>query len=225
MISANWPRLRVRHLMTSPAVTIHAGATIRLAAHEMLTRHIHRLVVIADDGTPHRGRDATRPPAFDIRGSGRPDQVNGSSVEHDSRSRSSARTARWRQFRQSSNRVCPPAASGQATIASLTSRRTPRQTTHSGPGPGEPWPDLVIRPGSRAKNGSVRAPRGIRQEGPSPRTSGNGCPIRIPWSTSTAQGQKSRSAWAVRHRRSLPRITVDAPRFRRAGVAEPPRRQ
>ena len=52
MISANWPRLRVRHLMSSPAVTIHAGATIRLAAHEMLARHIHRLVVIADDGAP-----------------------------------------------------------------------------------------------------------------------------------------------------------------------------
>jgi CBS domain-containing protein len=52
MIAANWPRLRVRHLMSSPAVTVHAGATIRRAAHEMLDRHIHRLVVIADDGAP-----------------------------------------------------------------------------------------------------------------------------------------------------------------------------
>ena len=52
MIAANWPRLRVRHLMSSPAVTVHAGASIQLAAHEMLTRHIHRLVVIADDGAP-----------------------------------------------------------------------------------------------------------------------------------------------------------------------------
>ena len=52
MIATNWPRLRVRHLMSAPAVTVHAGATIQLAAHEMLTRHIHRLVVIGDDGAP-----------------------------------------------------------------------------------------------------------------------------------------------------------------------------
>ena len=52
MISANWPRLRVRHLMSSPAVTVHADATIRLAASEMLARHFHRLVVIGDDDAP-----------------------------------------------------------------------------------------------------------------------------------------------------------------------------
>lgn len=52
MIAANWPRLKVRHLMSSPAVTVHTDATISLAAHEMLARHIHRLVVIADDGAP-----------------------------------------------------------------------------------------------------------------------------------------------------------------------------
>jgi CBS domain-containing protein len=52
MISANWPRLRVRHLMSSPAVTVHADATIRLASSEMLARHIHRLVVIGDDDAP-----------------------------------------------------------------------------------------------------------------------------------------------------------------------------
>jgi CBS domain-containing protein len=52
MIAANWPRLRVRHLMSSPAVTVHVDASVRQAAHEMLARHIHRLVVIADDGAP-----------------------------------------------------------------------------------------------------------------------------------------------------------------------------
>ena len=52
MIAANWPRLRVRHLMSTPAVTVHANATIRLAAKEMLARHIHRLVVVGDDGAP-----------------------------------------------------------------------------------------------------------------------------------------------------------------------------
>lgn len=52
MIAANWPRLRVRHLMSSPAVTVQAHTTIRLAAHEMTSRHIHRLVVVGDDGAP-----------------------------------------------------------------------------------------------------------------------------------------------------------------------------
>ena len=44
--------VRVRHLMSTPAVTVHANATIRLAAKEMLARHIHRLVVVGDDGAP-----------------------------------------------------------------------------------------------------------------------------------------------------------------------------
>lgn len=52
MIAANWPKLRVRHLMSSPAVTVHASATVRWAAHEMTSRHIHRLVVVGDDGAP-----------------------------------------------------------------------------------------------------------------------------------------------------------------------------
>ena len=52
VIGANWDWLRVRHLISSPAVTVHARATIRWAAHEMLRRRIHRLVVVADDGTP-----------------------------------------------------------------------------------------------------------------------------------------------------------------------------
>jgi len=49
MISANWDRLRVRHLMTTPAVTVHIGTSTEHAARLMVTRHIHRLVVIDDD--------------------------------------------------------------------------------------------------------------------------------------------------------------------------------
>lgn len=52
MIGANWQRLRVRHVMSAPAVTVHAGATVHLAAREMVQRHIHRLVVIDDAGRP-----------------------------------------------------------------------------------------------------------------------------------------------------------------------------
>lgn len=52
MIGANWQRMRVRHLMTSPAVTIHATATLAHAAKLMIQRHIHRLVVVDDDGEP-----------------------------------------------------------------------------------------------------------------------------------------------------------------------------
>lgn len=51
---ANWPGLAVRHLMTSPAVTITRSATIAAAAVLMEQRRIHRLVVVADD-------DARRP--------------------------------------------------------------------------------------------------------------------------------------------------------------------
>jgi CBS domain-containing protein len=52
LISAHWDRLRVRHLMSVPAVTVHASATLTWAARQMVERHIHRLVVIGDDGSP-----------------------------------------------------------------------------------------------------------------------------------------------------------------------------
>lgn len=52
MIGAHWDRLRVRHLMTTPPVTVHATATVSHAAKLMVTRQIHRLVVIGDDGAP-----------------------------------------------------------------------------------------------------------------------------------------------------------------------------
>ena len=52
MISANWERVRVRHLMTAPAVTVHVETPIRRAADLMVNRHIHRLVVVDDQDRP-----------------------------------------------------------------------------------------------------------------------------------------------------------------------------
>jgi CBS domain-containing protein len=52
MVGAHWERLRVRHLMTAPAITVHATETLAHAARMMVQRHIHRLVVIGDDGAP-----------------------------------------------------------------------------------------------------------------------------------------------------------------------------
>jgi CBS domain-containing protein len=46
---ANWPGLAVRHLMTSPAITVTRSTPLPLAARTMERRHIHRLVVVADD--------------------------------------------------------------------------------------------------------------------------------------------------------------------------------
>ena len=50
LISGNWPRLRVRHLMTRPAMTVSATSSVVSAAREMIDRHVHRLVVIDDAG-------------------------------------------------------------------------------------------------------------------------------------------------------------------------------
>jgi CBS domain-containing protein len=52
MISGNWDRVLVRHLMTAPAVTVHTGTTLARAAQLMVTRHIHRLVVVDDEDVP-----------------------------------------------------------------------------------------------------------------------------------------------------------------------------
>jgi len=46
---ANWPGLAVRHLMTTPAVTVHGSMPLAQAAKKMERHHIHRLVVVADD--------------------------------------------------------------------------------------------------------------------------------------------------------------------------------
>jgi CBS domain-containing protein len=52
MISGNWTRMLVRHLMTTPAVTVHVGTSLARAAQLMVTRHIHRLVVVDDEDAP-----------------------------------------------------------------------------------------------------------------------------------------------------------------------------
>jgi CBS domain-containing protein len=44
-----WGGLRVRHLMTSPAITAHCGTRIEEAARIMEREHVHRLVIVADD--------------------------------------------------------------------------------------------------------------------------------------------------------------------------------
>jgi len=46
---ANWPGLSVRHLMTSPPLTVHRSTTLSVAAAQMERHHVHRLVVVADD--------------------------------------------------------------------------------------------------------------------------------------------------------------------------------
>ncbi len=51
---SNWTGLQVRHLMTSPPLTIRRSATLESAAVRMERDHVHRLVVVADD-------DATMP--------------------------------------------------------------------------------------------------------------------------------------------------------------------
>ena len=46
---ANWDNLRVKHLMTTPALTVHRDAPISIAARKMERHHVHRLVVVADE--------------------------------------------------------------------------------------------------------------------------------------------------------------------------------
>ena len=50
----NWPGLAVRHLMTSPAITIHRSTPMIVAARKMEQHQIHRLVVVedGDESTP-----------------------------------------------------------------------------------------------------------------------------------------------------------------------------
>ncbi len=47
---SNWPGLAVRHLMSSPALTVSASASLEEVAQTLEQRHVHRLVVLADDG-------------------------------------------------------------------------------------------------------------------------------------------------------------------------------
>lgn len=45
-----WPGLAVRHLMTSPAITVRAETALDEAARLMERERIHRLVVVGEDG-------------------------------------------------------------------------------------------------------------------------------------------------------------------------------
>lgn len=52
LISGNWPRLRVRHLMSHPPITVRTDSSVTDAAARMIEEHVHRLVVVDDDGRP-----------------------------------------------------------------------------------------------------------------------------------------------------------------------------
>src|SRR3990172_4567860 len=45
---SNWPGLVVRHLLTSPAITVHRSTPLAIAARKMERHRIHRLVVVDD---------------------------------------------------------------------------------------------------------------------------------------------------------------------------------
>ena len=47
---ANWPGLAVRHLMTSPALSVGPEATVGEAAQLMERERVHRLVIVGEDG-------------------------------------------------------------------------------------------------------------------------------------------------------------------------------
>jgi CBS domain-containing protein len=47
---SDWPGLKVRHLMSAPALTISATASLEEAAARMEQLQVHRLVVVAPDG-------------------------------------------------------------------------------------------------------------------------------------------------------------------------------
>ncbi|HYK95080.1 MAG TPA: CBS domain-containing protein [Candidatus Dormibacteraeota bacterium] len=51
---SNWPGLAVRHLMTSPAQTVHRSTPLIIAARKMARLQIHRLIVVedGDEATP-----------------------------------------------------------------------------------------------------------------------------------------------------------------------------
>jgi CBS domain-containing protein len=51
---SSWPGLAVRHLMTSPAVTVRRSTPLVIAARKMERQGIHRLVVVddADESIP-----------------------------------------------------------------------------------------------------------------------------------------------------------------------------
>jgi len=52
LIGANWDKVKGRHLMSRPAVTVHLATTVARAARIMLDDHIHRVVVVDEEGAP-----------------------------------------------------------------------------------------------------------------------------------------------------------------------------
>src|SRR3990170_4280251 len=52
LIGAAWDRVKVHHLMTRPAVTVHLATTVQRAARLMLDGHYHRVVVVDEEGAP-----------------------------------------------------------------------------------------------------------------------------------------------------------------------------
>lgn len=46
---ASWPTLRVKHLMTTPALTVRGSEPLAVAARRMERHHVSRLVVVADE--------------------------------------------------------------------------------------------------------------------------------------------------------------------------------
>ena len=48
---SGWPRFTVRHLMTSPAITVSESLPLEDAAALMERERIHRLIVVGADGT------------------------------------------------------------------------------------------------------------------------------------------------------------------------------
>lgn len=52
---SRWPGLRVKHLMSSPALTIAADANLADAARLMERERVHRLVVVGLDGETPSG--------------------------------------------------------------------------------------------------------------------------------------------------------------------------
>jgi CBS domain-containing protein len=48
---ARWPGLVARHIMTQPVLSTSADTPIEEAVSRMASHHVHRLVVVGDDGT------------------------------------------------------------------------------------------------------------------------------------------------------------------------------
>lgn len=49
-LSADWPRLCARHIMRQQAITVTIDTTVEQAVRLMDSHHVHRLVVVGDDG-------------------------------------------------------------------------------------------------------------------------------------------------------------------------------